>query len=107
MTIITSFGYLPLFYDDVLAALDYIGRRLKNPKAADELLDKTERAILERQSNAESFEVYCSARKRDIPYYSIYVNNYVIYYVVIEHKIMEVRRFLYIEDAIETDYYSE
>ncbi|MBP8714539.1 MAG: type II toxin-antitoxin system RelE/ParE family toxin [Lachnospiraceae bacterium] len=87
--------YLPLFYDDVLAALDYIGRRLKNPKAADELLDKTERAILERQSNAESFEVYCSARKRDIPYYSIYVDNYVIYYVVIEHKIMEVRRFLY------------
>ena len=52
-------------------------------------------AILERQPNAESFEVYCFVRKRDTPYYSIYVDNYVIYYVVIEHKIMEVRRFLY------------
>lgn len=38
-------------------------------------------------------------KERRYPYYRIYVDNYVIYYVVIDDegddKIMEVRRFLY------------
>ncbi|WP_243013966.1 hypothetical protein [Clostridium sp. AM54-14XD] len=33
-------------------------------------------------------------KKREYPYYRIYVRNYVIYYVVID-DIMEVRRLLY------------
>lgn len=82
--------YLPLFYED----LDD-----ENPKAANDLVDKVEAAILERQPIAESFEPYNSVRERKYRYYRIYVNNYTIFYVVIDDDpddlIMEVRRFLY------------
>ena len=58
------------------------------------LVDDVERAILERVKNPLSFEPYRSSKKRLHPYYRIYVQNYVIYYVVID-DVMEVRRFMY------------
>ena len=68
--------YLPLFYKDLEEKIVYIAETLQNSKAAQELLDAVEKAILER-----------------------YVKNYIVYYVVIDDegpdKIMEVRRFLY------------
>ena len=67
--------YLPLFYDDLRQTLTYIERKLHNPQAAADLLDAVE--------------------DRKNPYYAIYVKNFVVYYVVLEHRIMEVRRFLY------------
>ena len=77
----------------------YIAETLKNPQAANDLLDLVESVILERLPNAESFEPYRSLKERRYPYYRIYVKNFVIYYVVIgdegPRKIMEVRRFLY------------
>ncbi len=92
-------SYLPLFYDDLDEKVTYIAEKLKNPKAANDLLDKVESAIMERLSVAESFEPYHSVRERRYPYYRIYVDNYIIYYVVIDDDpndlIMEVRRFLY------------
>ena len=91
--------YLPLFYKDLEEKIVYIAEELHNEKAANDLLDEVEAAILERQSVAESFEPYRSLRERRYPYYRIYVKNFVVYYVVIddedEDKIMEVRRFLY------------
>ena len=52
---------------------------------------------------AESFEPYHSIRERKYPYYRIYVDNYVIYYVVISDNpddlIMEEEDF-YIMDKI-------
>lgn len=91
--------YLPLFYKDLEEKIVYIAEELHNEKAANDLLDEVERAILERQPVAESFEPYRSLRERCYPYYRIYVKNFVVYYVVIdderEEKIMEVRRFLY------------
>ena len=91
--------YLPLFYEELEEKVVYITEKLKNPKAANDLLDAVENAILERQNNAEAFEQYYSLKERKYPYYRIYVKNYVIYYVVIddegEDKIMEIRRFLY------------
>lgn len=72
---------------------------LGNVKAANNLLDAVEKAIIERLPNAEQFEQYHSLSERKYPYYSIYVKNYVIYYVVIpireNKKIMEVRRILH------------
>lgn len=48
---------------------------------------------------AESFEQVKSLKERKYPYYRIYVDNFVIYYVVIDegngNKIMEIRRLLY------------
>ena len=92
-------SYLPLFYDDLDEKVTYIAEKLKNPKAANDLLDKVESAIMERLPMAESFEPYHSIRERRYSYYRIYVDNYIIYYVVIDNDpndlIMEVRRFLY------------
>ncbi len=90
--------YLPLFFEDLENIVLYIRDELKNPKAANHLIDEVEHAILERQKSADSFEVYHSVKERKYPYYRIYVNNYVIYYVIIDtenEKIMEVRRILY------------
>ena len=91
--------YLPLFYKDLEEKIVYIAEELHNEKAANDLLDEVEAAILERQPVAESFEQYRSLRERRYPYYRIYVKNFVVYYVVIDDeeddKIMEVRRFLY------------
>ncbi len=92
-------SYLPLFYDDIDEKVTYIAEKLKNPKAANDLLDKVESAIMERLPVAESFEPYYSVRERRYSYYRIYVDNYIIYYVVIDDDphdlVMEVRRFLY------------
>ena len=40
--------YLPLFYEDLDEKVAYILEKLKNPKAANDLLDKVEAAIMER-----------------------------------------------------------
>lgn len=91
--------YLPLFYDDLLEKASYIRDNLSNITAANNLIDIVEKAILQRLPICESFEPYHSIRERKYPYYRIYVNNYVVFYVVIDddpdNKIMEVRRFLY------------
>lgn len=91
--------YLPLFYRDLEQKVLYISDVLHNPKAANDLLDEVESAILERLPIAESFEPYHSLKERRYKYYRIYVKNFVVYYVVIDDegskKIMEVRRFLY------------
>ena len=91
--------YLPLFYEDLEQKVVYIAEKLQNQKAANDLLDAVESAILERQPVAEAFEPHHSMRERRYLYYCIYVKNFVIWYVVIddegEDKIMEVRSFLY------------
>ena len=91
--------YLPLFYEDLVQKVVYIAENLQNPKAANDLIDAVEKAILERLPVAESFEQYESMKERRYPYYRIYVKNFVVWYVVIDDegddRIMEVRRFLY------------
>ena len=86
--------FLPLFEDDLNEIVDYITYRLRNPAAAERLVDDVEAAILERLPCAESFEPFHSARERQYPYYRIQVRNFTVFYVVIGN-IMEVRRILY------------
>ena len=78
--------FLPLFEDDLSGIVDYIAYRLKNPIAADQLVDAVQEAIRERTTCAEAFEPYHSAKERQYPYYRIYV---------VIGDIMEVRRILY------------
>ena len=98
--------YLPLFYEDLEQKVVYIAETLHNEKAANDLLDAVEQAILERLPVAEAFEPYRSVKERRYKYYRIYVKNFVVYYVVIDDegpkKIMEVRRFLYNKQDRET-----
>ena len=85
---------LPLFEEDLSEIVDYITYRLRNPAAAELLVDDVENAILERLSCAESFEPYHSSRERQHSYYRIQVRNFTVFYVVIGNT-MEVRRILY------------
>ena len=85
---------LPLFEEDLNEITDYITYRLRNPIAAEKLVDAVEAAIYERLPNAESFEPFHSQRERRYPYYRIHVRNFIIFYVVIDN-VMEVRRILY------------
>ena len=57
---------LPLFEDDLNEIVDYIAYRLRNPVAAERLVDDVEAAIEERRSCAEAFEPYPSSRRRVI-----------------------------------------
>ncbi len=90
--------YLPLFYEDMFEKVSYKRDELQNPKAAENLINDVEEAILKRLPDCESFEPFHSIKNREYPYYRIYVRNFIISYVVItaeNKKIMEVRRFLY------------
>jgi plasmid stabilization system protein ParE len=86
--------YLPLFDEELAAAVRYIAQQLRNPAAANALIDNVEQAITERLFAPESFEPIQSATGREHPYYKIAVGNYLVLYCVIG-KVMEVRRFVY------------
>ena len=85
---------LPLFENDLTEITEYIAYRLHNPTAAEKLVDAVEKAIYERLPEAESFEPYRGIKERDFPYYWIEVNNFIVFYVVI-NSVMEVRRIIY------------
>ena len=48
--------FLPLFEDDLNGIVDYIAFRLKNPIAAETLVNDVQKAIQDRLSCAESFD---------------------------------------------------
>lgn len=89
-----SLRYLPKYEEDLNEIIDYIVYKLHSPNSALNLIDKIENAILHRLNCPLSFEPFQSNRKRKYPYYRIYVDNFVVYYVVIE-DVVEVRRILY------------
>ena len=86
--------YLPLFDEELAAAVRYIAIELANPDAAAKLVDDVESAITNRLFAPEAFEPVHSKKEREHPYYRIAVGNYLVLYCVID-KVMEVRRFVY------------
>lgn len=89
-----SLRYLPKSEEDLNKIVEYIIYKLNSPNSAMKLIDKIENAILERLNYPLSFQPFESTRNRKHPYYRIHVNNFVVYYVVIE-DVMEIRRILY------------
>jgi len=90
--------YSPQYMNDFTEKMDYIAYELCNPDAAVKLYYDAKEAIQNRLDCAESFEPVPSRKKRDQPYFRIYVHNFEIYYVIVEEsgkKYMELRRFLY------------
>lgn len=78
-------------FHDVLRCISDV---LQNPDTASKFADKLEGAILKRSNYPRSFErLY--PYEGSPAYYRIYVDNYVVYYVVTDDEIMEVRRILY------------
>ncbi len=86
--------YIAKYEEDLNEIVDYISIKLHNPESALKLVDKIEKAIVERLDCPLSFEPFQSIKKRSNPYYRIYVDNFTVYYVVI-NTVMEVRRILY------------
>ena len=89
-----SLRYLPSYEQDLNEIVDYILFKLHNPEGAINLVKRIENAILERLNCPLSFEPFQSNRIRKNPYFRIYVDNFTVYYVVID-EVMEVRRLLY------------
>lgn len=87
-------SYIPLFYSDLENIIKYITYELGNQRAAKNLLQNIEKAILKRSENLESFEIYEGGNYKLENWYRIYVGNYTIFYVIID-DCMEVRRMLY------------
>lgn len=85
---------LPLFEQDMQGAIQYISKVLDNPSAAERLLDKTYSEIKKRLKNPLAFAPYDDGKKRKDKYYRILVNNFSVFYVVLD-DVMEVRRFIY------------
>lgn len=86
--------YSPLFYRDLDKITDYILLELKNKEAAKNLVKATEVAIKKRLANPVSVAPYKSINHRRHAYRRIIVNNYLIFYVVIDDT-MIIRRMLY------------
>lgn len=86
--------FFPTVYQDIDEITDYIKNTLKNPIAAENLLDRIGGAIKDRLEAPESFAVWESMGERPYPYRRINVGNYSVWYVVID-DVMEVRRVLY------------
>ncbi len=86
--------YLPLFWGDLNSAVTYISQVLKNPTAAERLLDSTELAISDHLANPTMGRVYHGKREHETTYYYFAVGSYLAFYVV-DGDTVEMRRFLY------------
>lgn len=86
--------YSEAFVNQFSKILDYLMHRLEKKIAAEKFYNDVITAIETRSNNPESFEVYKSSHQRKNKYYRIYVNNYIIFYVV-NDNCMEIRRILY------------
>jgi hypothetical protein len=84
----------PTFIDELDATVRYIEQELRNPPAADRLIEQTYAAIDERLFAPESFEPCYRPPDVKQPYYRIPVGNFEVYYIV-RNRIMEVRWFRY------------
>ena len=84
--------YLPIAKQDLSDAISFIMNEFQNPIAAENTLNKIEKAIMDRlEEGPESFAIWPSTMKREYPYRRINVGNYTVWYVVIDN-IMEIRR---------------
>ena len=92
--------YSPLFFDDLDKFTDYTLYDLKNFEAANNLISGIEESIKRRLMNPVSMAPYKSIKEREYPYRRIIIGNYLIFYVVIDDK-MIVRRILYGKSEID------
>ena len=84
--------YLPIAKQDLSDAINHILNEFQNPIAAENTLNRIEKAIQERlEDGPESFAIWPSKKEREFPYRRINVGNYTVWYVVID-KVMEIRR---------------
>ncbi len=86
--------YLSSFDKEFDETLYYIIYKLNNKNAAEKLIQNVQKAIIDRSTNPEGFEVYKEEKKRKHKWYRIYVGNYIIIYTV-KDNVMQIARLLY------------
>ncbi len=91
--------YSSEFFEELDSITFYIKNELKNNIAANKLVKNVEIQIEKRQKNPKSYEQYKTIG--GYFYYKIYVDNYVIFYTVID-DIMEIRNIKYHKRDFET-----
>ena len=81
---------------DIINASDYIDFTLKNPKAADNLLDEVEDKIVELANFPEKYKLVDDTVLASWGIRFVVVNNYLAFYVIseVQHTVYVVR-FLY------------
>lgn len=84
--------YSAEFFEELDAIAFYIKNELKNTIAAYKLVKKVENKIEKRRKNPTSYEK--NKTNGGYSYFKIYVNNYVIFYTVIDN-VMEIRNIKY------------
>ena len=92
--------YSPLFYDDLDKITDYILYELKNFESANNLISGVEESIKRHLMSPVNMAPYKSIKEREYQYRGIIIGNYLIFYVVIDDK-MIVRRILYGKSEID------
>lgn len=82
------------FWADFHETTEYIAGTLKNPAAADNLLDELVKNAKTLLLFPRASRVYAAPPETDEAYYALKVKNYMAFYVV-RDDVVEFRRFLY------------
>lgn len=86
--------YLPLAQKDLRNIISYIVDNLKAPKAAMDLVDTLDNSISRLQQFPFSCKLYQAIEPLETEYRILSVKNYIVFYVVTEHKV-EIHRIIY------------
>ena len=86
--------YLPLAEKDLESIADYIANHLKAPKAALDFINAVENGVKQLLEHPYSCRVYQPERPIDMEYRLLVVNNFLIFYVVLENFV-EIHRIVY------------
>lgn len=86
--------YIALAQSDLIEIVNYISEQLNAPDAAMNLVDKFEKATSVLEQFPFSGQPYRSNGKLKDEYRTIAVENYLIFYVVLD-SIVEIRRVIY------------
>ena len=86
--------YLPSFYHELDAIVEYITYTLEAPRAASNLLDELEKSINELKAFPLARRLYRPIKPIETEYRILTVKNYLVFYVVLE-DIIEIHRIIY------------
>ena len=88
-------NYLPIARIDLIEIVDYISYNLKAPRAAINLIDEFNRAILRMKEFPYSCKIYNSKSKMlENEYRVLKVKNYMVFYVIKGNEV-EIHRIIY------------
>ena len=86
--------YLPSFYQELNAIVDYITYTLEAPQAANNLIDELENAINNLKDFPLAHRLYRPIKPLPTEYRILPVKNYYVFYIIL-NDIIEIHRIIY------------